>query len=117
MESVLPQSGQNPRSAYRDDLYLFGSLVTQMNESTGKWTKLAQGAPECLRQNSQWQITHRIGAAVALYRIAPHRHPPSKESVIVLELLRPHDNAQRPRRNRGATPKTKTKALPWAVNC
>lgn len=90
MERVLPHSWQNPRSAYRDDLNFFGFPDTQVNASAGKCTKLRQGAPECFRQSSQWQITHLTGAAVALYRIAPHRHPPSYVSVIVIALVRPN---------------------------
>ena len=101
MESVLPHSGQNPRSAYRDDRNLRGSPVIHVNASTGKCTKLRQGAPECFRQSSQWQITHRIGAAVDLYRMAPHRHPPSYVSGIGINSTKP-DGQARLRTNRRA---------------
>lgn len=63
MESVLPHSGQNPRSAYREERNRLGSLVIQVNAWIGKCTKLRQGPPECLRQFSQWQMTQRIGAS------------------------------------------------------
>lgn len=82
MERILPHSGQNPRSAYFDDRYLRGSLVVQVNASRGKCTKLKHGAPECFRQFSQWQITHRDGAAVEAYRTEPHKHPPSNDSSV-----------------------------------
>jgi hypothetical protein len=71
------QLEQKPRSAYREDRYLVGWPLTHVKESIGKWTKASAGAPECFRHIEQWQITARRGAAMARYRTAPQRHPPS----------------------------------------
>jgi hypothetical protein len=53
-----------------------------VNAATGKCTNVWKAAPETRRHVPQWQLTTRMGAALARHRIAPHKHPPVHSMLI-----------------------------------